>query len=235
MKTVVDKASSRGYFNHGWLKTHHTFSFANYYNPSRMHFGVLRVLNDDSVDPEMGFDTHPHQNMEVISIPRKGYLRHGDSVKSTRTITPGDIQVMSTGKGIFHSEYNGSDKEQLEFLQIWVFPRIENTEPEYNNYDIRPLLKRNELALIISPDGKVPASIKQDAWFSMGTFDAGKSFEYKLHQEGNGVYLFIIEGDVEVAGNRLSRRDGIGLWDTKSFKVEITQEATLLLMEVPMR
>ena len=203
MKTVVDKASSRGYFNHGWLKTHHTFSFANYYNPSRMHFGVLRVLNDDSVDPEMGFDTHPHQNMEVISIPLKGYLRHGDSVNNTRTITPGDIQVMSTGKGIFHSEYNGSDKEQLEFLQIWVFPRIENTEP--------------------------------DAWFSMGTFDAGKSFEYKLHQEGNGVYLFIIEGDVEVAGNRLSRRDGIGLWDTKSFKVEITQEATLLLMEVPMR
>ena len=235
MKTVVDKASSRGYFNHGWLKTHHTFSFANYYNPSIMHFGVLRVLNDDSVDPEMGFDTHPHQNMEVISIPLKGYLRHGDSVNNTRTITPGDIQVMSTGKGIFHSEYNGSDKEQLEFLQIWVFPRIENTEPEYNNYDIRPLLKRNELALIISPDGKVPASIKQDAWFSMGTFDAGKSFEYKLHQEGNGVYLFIIEGDVEVAGNRLSRRDGIGLWDTKSFKVEITQEATLLLMEVPMR
>lgn len=125
MKTVVDKASSRGYFNHGWLKTHHTFSFANYYNPSRMHFGVLRVLNDDSVDPEMGFDTHPHQNMEVISIPLKGYLRHGDSVNNTRTITPGDIQVMSTGKGIFHSEYNGSDKEQLEFLQIWVFPRIE--------------------------------------------------------------------------------------------------------------
>lgn len=200
-----------------------------------MHFGVLRVLNDDSVDPEMGFDTHPHQNMEVISIPLKGYLRHGDSVNNIRTITPGDIQVMSTGKGIFHSEYNGSDKEQLEFLQIWVFPRIENTEPEYNNYDIRPLLKRNELALIISPDGKVPASIKQDAWFSMGTFDAGKSFEYKLHQEGNGVYLFIIEGDVEVAGNRLSRRDGIGLWDAKSFKVEITQEATLLLMEVPMR
>ena len=136
MKTVVDKASSRGYFNHGWLKTHHTFSFANYYNPSRMHFGVLRVLNDDSVDPEMGFDTHPHQNMEVISIPLKGYLRHGDSVKNTRTITPGDIQVMSTGKGIFHSEYNGSDKEQLEFLQIWVFPRIENTEPEYNNFHI---------------------------------------------------------------------------------------------------
>ena len=235
MKTVVDKASSRGYFNHGWLKTYHTFSFANYYNPSRMHFGALRVLNDDSVAPSMGFDTHPHQNMEVISIPLKGYLRHGDSVRNTQTITPGDIQVMSTGKGIFHSEYNGSDKEQLEFLQIWIFPRIENTEPEYNNYDIRPLLKRNEPILIISPDGKVPASIKQDAWFSMGTFDAGKSFEYKLHQEGNGVYIFIIEGDVKVADNLLSKRDGIGLWDTKNFKVEVIQEATLLLMEVPMR
>lgn len=163
MKKVIDRASSRGYFNHGWLKTHHTFSFANYYNPERIHFGALRVLNDDSVDPSMGFDTHPHKNMEVISIPLKGYLKHGDSVQNTKTITPGDIQVMSTGSGIYHSEYNGSDKEQLEFLQIWVFPRVENTKPEYNNFDIRPLLKPNELALILSPNGKTPASIKQDA------------------------------------------------------------------------
>ena len=162
MKKVIDRASSRGYFNHGWLKTHHTFSFANYYNPERIHFGALRVLNDDSVDPSMGFDTHPHKNMEVISIPLKGYLKHGDSVQNTKTITPGDIQVMSTGSGIYHSEYNGSDKEQLEFLQIWVFPRVENTKPEYNNFDIRPLLKPNELALILSPNGKTPASIKQD-------------------------------------------------------------------------
>lgn len=136
MKKVIDRASSRGYFNHGWLKTHHTFSFANYYNPERIHFGALRVLNDDSVDPSMGFDTHPHKNMEVISIPLKGYLRHGDSVQNTKTITPGDIQVMSTGSGIYHSEYNDSKEEQLEFLQIWVFPRIENTKPEYNNFDI---------------------------------------------------------------------------------------------------
>ncbi len=156
MKKVIDRASSRGYFNHGWLKTHHTFSFANYYNPERIHFGALRVLNDDSVDPSMGFDTHPHKNMEVISIPLKGYLKHGDSVQNTKTITPGDIQVMSTGSGIYHSEYNGSDKEQLEFLQIWVFPRVENTKPEYNNFDIRPLLKPNELALILSPNGKTP-------------------------------------------------------------------------------
>ena len=160
MKKVIDRASSRGYFNHGWLKTHHTFSFANYYNPERIHFGALRVLNDDSVDPSMGFDTHPHKNMEVISIPLKGYLKHGDSVQNTKTITPGDIQVMSTGSGIYHSEYNGSDKEQLEFLQIWVFPRVENTKPEYNNFDIRPLLKPNELALILSPIRKKQSNIR---------------------------------------------------------------------------
>ena len=121
MKTVVDKANTRGYANHGWLKTHHTFSFANYYNPKRVHFGMLRVLNDDSVAPGEGFDTHPHKNMEVISIPLKGYLRHGDSIRNSEVITPGDIQVMSAGTGIFHSEFNDSGEEQLDFLQIWVF------------------------------------------------------------------------------------------------------------------
>ena len=165
MKKVIDKAASRGYFNHGWLKTHHTFSFANYYNPERIHFGALRVLNDDSVDPSMGFDTHPHKNMEVISIPLKGYLRHGDSVHN----------------------------------------------------------------------GETPASIKQAAWFSMGSFDAGQTIDYKMHQEGNGVYMFVIEGEIEVDGNHLSKRDGIGIWDTKEFQIKITKETTLLLMEVPMR
>ena len=218
MKKVIDRASSRGYFNHGWLKTHHTFSFANYYNPERIHFGALRVLNDDSVDPSMGFDTHPHKNMEVISIPLKGYLKHGDSVQNTKTITPGDIQVMSTGSGIYHSEYNGSDKEQLEFLQIWVFP----------------LLKPNELALILSPNGKTPASIKQDAWFSMGSFDTEKTIEYKMHQEGNGVYIFVLEGEITVAEERLSKRDGIGVWDTKEFPIHILKGTQLLLIEVPM-
>lgn len=157
--------------------------------------------------------------MEVISIPLKGYLKHGDSVQNTKTITPGDIQVMSTGSGIYHSEYNGSDKEQLEFLQIWVFPRVENTKPEYNNFDIRPLLKPNELALILSPNGKTPASIKQDAWFSMGSFDTEKTIEYKMHQEGNGVYIFVLEGEITVAEERLSKRDGIGVWDTKEFPI----------------
>ena len=234
MKKVIDRASSRGYFNHGWLKPHHTFSFANYYNPERIHFGALRVLNDDSVDPSMGFDTHPHKNMEVISIPLKGYLRHGDSVQNTKTITPGDIQVMSTGSGIYHSEYNDSKEEQLEFLQIWVFPRIENTKPEYNNFDIRPLLKPNELSLFISPNGKTPASIKQDAWFSMGDFDTERTIEYCMHQEGNGAYLFVIEGEISVADEHLAKRDGIGIWDTKSFSIRATKGTKLLVMEVPM-
>ena len=141
MKTIIDKAASRGYFDHGWLKTHHTFSFADYYNPKRVPFGALRVLNDDWVAPSNGFDTHPHKNMEVVSIPLRGQLRHGDSVENVQTIVPGEIQVMSTGRGIYHSEYNGSDEEPVEFLQIWIFPKKENTPPEYNNYDIRPLLK----------------------------------------------------------------------------------------------
>lgn len=234
MKKVIDRASSRGYFNHGWLKTYHTFSFANYYNPERVHFGALRVLNDDSVDPSMGFDTHPHKNMEVISIPLKGYLRHGDSVQNTKTITPGDIQVMSTGRGIYHSEYNDSNTEQLEFLQIWVFPREENTTPEYNNYDIRPLLKTNELSLILSPEGETPAAIKQDAWFSMGTFDEDKTINYQMHLDGNGAYIFVLEGEITAGEERLGRRDGIGIWDTMEFPIHVTKGTQLLLMEVPM-
>lgn len=234
MKTIIDKASSRGYFDHGWLKTHHTFSFADYYNPSRVHFGALRVLNDDTVAPSKGFDTHPHQNMEVISIPLTGYLKHGDSVQNQQTITVGDIQVMSAGSGIFHSEYNGSDKEPVGFLQIWVFPRDKDTAPKYNNFDIRPLLKKNEFSLFLSPDRETPASIRQDAWFSMGELDKGVKAGYKLHKEGQGVYVFVIEGSVKVAGETLSRRDGIGIWDADAIEVEALEKSKVLLMEVPM-
>ena len=231
---VVDKANSRGYANHGWLKTYHTFSFANYYNPKRGHFGMLRVLNDDTVAPGEGFDTHPHKNMEVISIPLNGYLRHGDSIQNSKVITPGDIQVMSAGTGILHSEFNDSDEQQLEFLQIWVFPREENTVPKYNNYDVRSLLKKNELSLILSPDGETPAAINQDAWFSLGTLDAGQIKEYKLHKKGNGVYLFVIEGEVEVNNTVLSKRDGAGFSETDAITIEVLKEAKVLLMEVPM-
>ena len=234
MKTIVDKADSRGYFDHVWLKTHHTFSFADYYNHDRMNFGMLRVLNDDTIAPGKGFDMHPHQNMEVISIPLEGYLMHGDSIENTNTITAGDIQVMSTGRGIYHSEYNRSKTEDLHFLQIWVFPKVKNTPPEYHDYDIRSVLHKNKLGYIIAPDGFAPAHLLQDAWFSMGTFDAGQTIDYKIHKEGNGVYLFIIDGDIGILGEQLSKQDGIGVWDTKEFQVNIVSEAKLLLMEVPM-
>ncbi|MDR0431335.1 MAG: pirin family protein [Tannerellaceae bacterium] len=234
MKVVVDKANTRGFFNHGWLKTYHTFSFDNYYNPKRMHFGMLRVLNDDTVAPREGFGMHPHKNMEVISIPLKGYLRHGDSIKNSKTITPGDIQVMSTGTGIFHSEYNDSADEDLQFLQTWVFPKRENTRPAYDNYDIRPTQKRNEISLIVSPDGDAPASILQDAWYSMGTLDAGQKKEYQLHKKDTGVYLFVIEGEVQVGELILSKRDGAGFSETDRISIETLKESTVLLIEVPM-
>ncbi len=222
MKMVVDKANSRGYANHGWLKTYHTFSFANYYNPKRVHFGMLRVLNDDTVAPSEGFDTHPHKNMEVISIPLNGYLRHGDSIQNSETITPGDIQVMSAGTGIFHSEFNDSAEQQLD------------TKPKYNNYDVRSLLKKNELSLILSPDGETPAAINQDAWFSIGELDAGQIKEYKLHKKSTGVYLFVIEGEVEVNNTVLSKRDGAGFYETDSITIEVLKDSRILLMEVPM-
>ncbi|MDL2278692.1 pirin family protein [Parabacteroides sp. OttesenSCG-928-G07] len=235
MKTVVDKADSRGYVDYDWLKTYHTFSFANYYNSKRIHFGKLRVLNDDWVAPLEGYDTHPHKNMEVVSIPLKGSLRHGDSLQDTKTvITPGDIQVMSTGTGILHSEYNDSDSEPLEFLQIWIFPKEEDTPPKYKNFDIRPLLKDNQLSLILSPDGETPARINQDAWFSRGTIEAGQVKEYRLHHQYNGVYLFVLEGEVEVEKTLLSRRDGAGFWETESIVLEVLKNAEVLLIEVPM-
>ena len=234
MKVVIDKAATRGYANHGWLKTYHTFSFADYYNPQRMHFGMLRVLNDDTVAPGEGFGMHPHKNMEVISIPLKGILRHGDSIDNTSAIRPGEIQVMSTGSGIYHSEFNDSDSQMLEFLQIWVFPKEKDTRPHYDNYDIRSTQKKNEISLIISPDGNAPASILQDAWFSLGTLDAGQKKQYKLHGKNTGVYVFVIEGEIEVNEIMLTRRDGAGFWEEETLVIEVRQDAQVLLMEVPM-
>lgn len=233
MKVVVDKANSRGYANHGWLKTYHTFSFANYYNPKRVYFGKLRVLNDDTIAPSKGFDMHPHKNMEIITIPLKGFLRHGDSIENSEVITPGDIQVMSAGTGIVHSEFNGSTEESLELLQIWVLPAEENTTPHYASFNIRPTQERNKLSLIVSPEGDAPASMHQDAWFSLGSLDAGQIKEYELHHKNNGVYLFVIDGEVEVQNTVLSKRDGAGFSETDSIIIETLKNSTLLLMEVP--
>ncbi|MCD7936202.1 MAG: pirin family protein [Tannerellaceae bacterium] len=234
MKVVIDKAESRGYADHNWLKTYHTFSFANYDNPERIHFGALRVLNDDTVAPGFGFDMHPHKNMEVISIPLKGSLRHGDSIQSSEVITPGDIQVMSAGSGIYHSEYNDSEEETVEFLQIWVFPRRENTEPRYHSFDIRPAIKQNDWSLIISPEGDAPASIFQDAWFTLGKLEEGITLPYTIKKEVNGVYIFVIEGEIMVNDFTLHRRDGGGFSDTGQLYITTRKESYILLIDVPM-
>ena len=230
MNIIIDRASSRGHANHGWLNTYHTFSFANYFNPDRMQFGALRVLNDDTVLPDEGFGTHPHKNMEVISIPLKGKLRHGDSLNNSHTITRGEIQLMSAGPGILHSEYNDSSTDNLEFLQIWVIPDRINTEPKYKDYDIKPLLKHNEISTFLAPETAI--SIMQQAWFSWAELDRGTSREYKFKGQNTGVYVFVVEGEVKIGDTVLNRRDGAGITDTEAITMEALQNSTVLLMEV---
>lgn len=234
MKKVMHKAESRGHSQNEWLDSYHTFSFDEYFDSNRINFGALRVLNDDKVAPGKGFHIHPHQNMEIITIPLKGKLEHGDSKKNSRIITAGDIQVMSAGTGIFHSEMNASAEEPVEFLQIWIMPKERNTRPVYKDFNIRELERANELAVIISPDGSTPASLLQDAWFSTGKVEAGKKLGYHMHQSHAGVYIFLIEGKIVVDGEVMNRRDGMGIYDTNSFKMEILEDSHLLLMEVPM-
>lgn len=234
MKIVLDRANSRGYADHDWLRTYYTFSFADYYNPHRIHFGALRVLNDDTIAPAKGFDLHPHKNMEVVTIPLKGFLRHGDSLKHNHVITVGDIQVMNAGNGIYHSEYNDSKTDVLELLQIWVIPKINNTIPAYKNYDIRNVDKKNKFGYIIAPDKRAEAAILQDAWFSLGELENGLQLEYKLHAKNTGIYCFVIEGEIEIEGSGLFRRDGMGIYDTDCFRVEARKDSYVLLIEVPM-
>jgi len=235
MNTVIHKAETRGHANHGWLKSHHTFSFANYHNPERMNFGVLRVLNDDQVDPGKGFGTHPHDNMEIISIPLSGDLEHKDSMGNVAIIREGDVQVMSAGTGIYHSEYNKNEDTNVKFLQIWVLPNKKNVEPRYDQISIKNIEKENKLYQILSPSKEDQGVwINQEAWFNIGKFTKGNSDEYIIQKSGNGVYAFILEGEVEINNEKLSKRDGMGIWDTDSVKVKATENARVLLMEVPM-
>lgn len=235
MNTIIHKAETRGHANHGWLDSHHTFSFANYHNPERMHFGVLRVLNDDIVQAGMGFGTHPHDNMEIVSIPLEGDLEHKDSMGNTTVIKEGDVQIMSAGTGVTHSEYNKNKDRQVKFLQIWVFPKKRNITPEYDQISLRDIEKKNEFYQIVSPnDGEQGVRINQNAWFHLGKFTKGAVDEYKIKKEGNGVYAFILDGEVEINNEKLSKRDGMGIWDTDSISVKATEDARVLLMEVPM-
>jgi redox-sensitive bicupin YhaK (pirin superfamily) len=234
MNFIIHKASSRGQANHGWLQSRHSFSFASYYDPERMNFGVLRVLNDDIVEPGMGFGTHPHDNMEIISIPLEGDLEHKDSMGNVAVIREGDIQVMSAGKGIRHSEYNKNQDRPVKFLQIWIYPHTRNVEPRYDQ--IRIGGPSNAFNQILSPDPNDDGVwIHQDAWFHLGYFTQATSQSYVLKKQNNGVYVFIVEGDARVAGQTLQQRDAIGLWDIRDLEIVPSPGASILLMEVPMK
>lgn len=234
--TVLHKANTRGHANHGWLDSHHTFSFANYYNPDRMHFGVLRALNDDRVDAGMGFGTHPHENMEIISIPLEGDLEHKDSMGNTAVIRKGDIQVMSAGTGIYHSEYNKNKDKLSKFLQIWVYPNKRDVTPRYDQISLDESERHNKLQQVLSPNPDDDGVwIHQDAWFHLGKFDKDFSTDYQLKKKGNGVYAFVLKGDITINGIALNERDGLGIWNTEALNfIANSQDAEILLMEVPM-
>ena len=235
MKTTLHQAATRGLANHGWLKSNHTFSFANYYNPERMGFGTLRVLNDDFVEAGRGFGRHPHDNMEIISIPLSGDLKHQDSMGNETIIKQGDIQAMSAGTGVAHSEMNANTDKPVEFLQIWVYPKSRNIQPNYSQITLDESQLNNQLTQIVSPTATdAGVAVNQDAWFHLSKLEAGDQLTYDFKKSGNGVYVFVLEGSATVAGQELNRRDGFGVWDTDAIDIAANGDARLLLMEVPM-
>jgi redox-sensitive bicupin YhaK (pirin superfamily) len=234
MKTELFKAETRGHADHGWLKANHSFSFANYYNPDRMGFGVLRVLNDDFIAPDKGFGTHPHDNMEIISIPISGSLKHEDSMGNGSIITAGEIQVMSAGTGIFHSEHNPSSSEPTNLFQIWVVPNKTGVEPRYDQLTIKDISTPNKLFQILSPNSEDQGVwIHQDAWFSMGNYSESITETYNLKGKQHGLFLMVISGSVTIDGITLNRRDGISIIDTKEITFSVEPGTDLLLMELP--
>jgi quercetin 2,3-dioxygenase len=234
MKIIIHKAATRGHVNHGWLESYHTFSFAGYYDPSRMNFGALRVLNDDVVEGGGGFGTHPHQNMEIVSIPLSGDLEHKDSMGNVTVIRQNDVQIMSAGTGIYHSEYNKNSNKHVNFLQIWILPKLKNIKPRYDQKTYLPEERKNKLQIVVSPENSGSVFINQDAWFSLGSFKKGFETLYQLNKEGNGVYLFVIDGDITVENQPMKKRDGIGIWQTGQLNIKADSDAELLLIEVPM-
>ncbi len=235
MKTTLHKADSRGKADHGWLNSHHTFSFASYHNPERVRFGLLRVLNDDIVQPGEGFGTHPHDNMEIISIPLKGALAHKDSTGNEHVINTGDVQIMSAGSGLYHSEYNASKKNEVNFLQIWVFPKERDIEPRYDQKSFTAEERKNKFQLVVSPDKDNGSLwINQDAYFSLVNLEKGKDVSYNINKKGNSVYLFLIDGSITAAGEKLDKRDGMGIEDTNEVAISAREDSELLVIEVPM-
>jgi quercetin 2,3-dioxygenase len=234
MKTVLHKAGSRGHANHGWLNSYHSFSFGGYHHPDRMHFGALRVLNDDTVAAGMGFGKHPHDNMEIVSIPLLGNLQHQDSTGRNEIIRAHDVQIMSAGSGIAHSEMNASKTEEVKFLQIWVFPKLKNIAPRYEQKSFLPENRLNQILTVVAPDDSNAVFINQDAWFSLGSFSKDLSIEYPIKKTGNGVYVFVLSGSVTVNGELLENRDGLGVSETEVLTIVANTESELLLIDIPM-
>lgn len=235
MNTVLHKANTRGSADHGWLKVNHTFSFANYRNPDRMHFGVLRVLNDDTISGGKGFNPHPHENMEIITIPLEGNIEHKDNMGNSSVIKNGDVQVMSAGTGVVHSEFNAHKHDDLKVLQIWLFPNKKSVEPRYQQIPIRDVEIKNDFYQILSPhQNDQGVWIHQNAWFNLGKFNQKKKVEYNVHSKGNGVYAFVIEGKAKIEGQFLDKKDGYGIWNTDAISIEAEKNSKILLMEVPM-
>jgi redox-sensitive bicupin YhaK (pirin superfamily) len=237
MNTIIHKAETRGKADFGWLKSFHTFSFGSYHNLERIHFGALRVLNDDTVSAAMGFGTHPHEDMEIISIPLEGDLEHKDSMGNVAVIKQGDIQVLSAGTGIYHSEYNRNKDRQTKFLQIWIFPNKKGVTPRYDQKTLNLADRQNKLQLILAGEPSADTVwIHQDARFYLGKFDNNINVQHALKSQQHGVYAFILSGDWNINGNILASRDGIGISQTSEISVTaLSDQAEILLMEVPMQ
>ena len=236
MNKVFFSADTRGHADHGWLNANYSFSFGNYFNRDRMNFGALRVLNDDTISPGKGFGYHPHENMEIITIPLKGDLEHKDSMGNLGIINEGEIQVMSAGSGIFHSEFNKNSDKSINLLQLWVLPKRENVEPRYDQCSIQGLRKPNSFYMVLSPHPEDNVMwIHQDAWFHLGDFDKVTSIDYELKREGNGVYIFVIEGNFNVSNQKLNKRDALGVWNTDIISFKAQPNSRVLLVEVPMK
>lgn len=235
MKTILHKANTRGHANFGWLNSYHTFTFGQYYEPSRIHFGALRVLNDDTVAAGMGFGKHPHDNMEIVSIPLSGDLHHNDSTGRDKIIRQGDVQIMSAGSGIAHSEMNANKDKEVKFLQIWVFPKEKNIEPRYDQKSFAHADRLNKIKTVVAPDDENAIWINQDAWFSLADLTKTTTTQYKIHKEGNGVYVFVLKGKVTVNDQSLEERDGLGVYETDTLNIKADTDAEILLIDVPMQ
>ncbi|HYF02443.1 MAG TPA: pirin family protein [Patescibacteria group bacterium] len=235
MKTTVYTSESRGKADHGWLKSRHTFSFAGYQDRSRMNFGLLRVLNDDIVAPGKGFGAHPHENMEIVSIPLKGTLAHKDSTGTAKEIKTGDVQIMSAGSGITHSEFNYSAEEEVHFLQIWIYPKERDIQPRYEQKSFVKEEYNGAFKEVVSPEkGSDGVWINQDAWFSLGHFKAGDHTQYSLKKSGNGAFVMVLEGEVEIDGTILKRRDAISIEDFENVELRFLKDSQMLVIDVPM-